>query len=64
MTESELIAVIEDAAQGGSWNAAAWLAERRWPERWCKPTARAPAKVEPEQEDEDPFAEVIKLRSA
>lgn len=64
MTESELVAVIEEAAEGGSWNAAAWLVERRWPERWLKPTTRPSAStdaVEAEREPEDPFGAVIDL---
>jgi hypothetical protein len=62
MTEDELIAVIEDAAKGGSWNAAAWLVERRWPEHWSK--TRGPVEPEPEEPDapgENPFAQVVDL---
>jgi len=64
-TESELLEVIENAARGGSWNAAAWLLERRWAHKYrlyrlpasvIKPEAEPEAKPEP-----DPFADVVKL---
>ncbi|MBO0712802.1 MAG: hypothetical protein J2P47_16135 [Acetobacteraceae bacterium] len=62
MTESQLIAVIEDAALDGSWNAAAWLVERRWPERWSKrPTPAMRASMKAKDGDADPFAEIIDL---
>lgn len=65
MTESELIAVIEDAAKGGSWNAAAWLVERRWPERWSKTKGPIAPEATPPEPDEsgasNPFAEVVDL---
>ena len=34
--EATLVARIAKAAQNGSWSAAAWLLERRAPERWGK----------------------------
>ena len=58
MSESQLIAVVEDAARRGSWNAAAWLLERRFPERWLKATERRLPK--PSDEDKA-FAEIIEL---
>jgi hypothetical protein len=62
MTESELIGVVEDAARDGSWNAAAWLVERRWPERWMKPGTRPlPAPEKPEETPDDPIGGVIEL---
>lgn len=39
--ELGLIAEIRKAASAGDWKAAAWLAERRFPERWSKPEIRA-----------------------
>ena len=41
--EFGLIAGIRKAAEGkdGDWKALAWLAERRFPERWSKPETRA-----------------------
>jgi hypothetical protein len=65
-SESLLVARIGQAASKGSWQAAAWLLERRFPERWMKPTERplpetpAPAADE-RQLDEDPFADVVDL---
>jgi hypothetical protein len=62
MTEDELIEVIEDAAKAGSWNAAAWLVERRWPEHWSKTKGPiAPEATPPEPVPGDPFAEVVDL---
>jgi hypothetical protein len=34
--QSRLISVIEAAAARGFWQSAAWLLERRWPERYAK----------------------------
>jgi hypothetical protein len=56
--EPQLVAVIIAAAQRGSWQAAAWLLERRWPERWLRATQRphmAPS------DDDAAFAEIIEL---
>lgn len=39
--ELGLVAEIRKAASAGDWKAAAWLAERRFPERWAKPEIRA-----------------------
>jgi hypothetical protein len=68
MSEAQLIGVVEDSARDGSWNAAAWLLERRWPERWLKlssrPSAAAPIPEPPEPlepDDPDPFADVVEL---
>ena len=67
-SESVLVARIGAAAAKGSWQAAAWLLERRWPERWMKPTERplgpdAPAAPAPDERDldQDPFADVVDL---
>jgi hypothetical protein len=38
--EPGIVGSIVRAAQGGDWRAAAWIAERVWPERWGAP-ARA-----------------------
>jgi hypothetical protein len=61
-----LVARIAQAAGKGSWQAAAWLLERRFPERWMKPTERplpeAPAAAAADDNlDEDPFADVVDL---
>ena len=66
-SETVLVARIAQAAGKGSWGAAAWLLERRWPERWMKPTERplpetaAPAAGDDRDLDKDPFAEVISI---
>jgi transposase len=64
-SESVLVARIGQAAAKGSWQAAAWLLERRFPERWMKPTERplpdAPAAEDERDLDKDPFAEVVEL---
>ena len=66
-SESVLVARIGAAAAKGSWQAAAWLLERRWPERWMKPTERpigdAPAAAPADERDldKDPFADVVDL---
>ena len=57
MSESQLVAAVEDSARDGSWNAAAWLLERRWPERWLKPTERQSKPPSPRDND-DAFAEI------
>jgi hypothetical protein len=33
LVEAELVSTVSSAAEG-EWRAAAWLLERRWPERW------------------------------
>ena len=38
--EATLVARISKAAQNGSWSAAAWLLERRAPDRWGKANER------------------------
>jgi transposase len=40
-SEAMLVTRIAKAAGDGSWAAAAWLLERRWPQRWSKPAAGA-----------------------
>lgn len=48
--EAVLVTRIAKAAQDGSWSAAAWLLERRNPERWAKVSERRVAKA-PEADD-------------
>jgi hypothetical protein len=33
--EAILVGRVQKAAQAGSWRAACWLLERRWPEHWA-----------------------------
>src|SRR5262245_60199699 len=40
--EPGLVAAIIQAAQRGSWQAAAWLLERSYPDRWGRRDAKAP----------------------
>jgi transposase len=56
--EAELIALIDAAAERGQWHAAAWLLERRWPERWMRPSSRPASPTEPEIPDR--FLEILK----
>jgi len=60
MSESQLVASVEGSARDGSWNAAAWLLERRWPERWLKPAERRSKPPSPGNDD-DAFAEIVAL---
>lgn len=66
-SETVLVARIAAAAGKGSWQAAAWLLERRFPERWMKPSERpmpeapAPAPADDPVVDEDPFADVVDI---
>lgn len=43
--ESDLVLQMTRAAQRGSWRAAAWLLERRHPERWATPSQRDAIRV-------------------
>ncbi len=63
--EAILVTRIAKAATNGSWGAAAWLLERRWPERWAKIVDRSPSGKQdsaPAQQ-EDPFAKLDELAS-
>lgn len=56
--EAQLVETIADAK---SWQAAAWLLERGWPEVWAKPADRARLAQEAAEPKADPFAEVDDL---
>jgi transposase-like protein len=48
--EAILVGRVQKAAQAGSWRAACWLLERRWPERWAPLADRAHADGELDRE--------------
>jgi transposase len=52
--EGILVAQVGKAASRGSWRAAAWLLERRHPERWGRPADRAES-VSPMGDTADPL---------
>ena len=58
-SEARSVAVIANAAPK-NWQAAAWLLERRWPERWARVSQRAEPEA-PVTRPADPFAEVDEL---
>lgn len=62
------VAAIAREARGGNWQAAAWMLERQWPERWARPSQRehyidrlSDVPVRPE---DDPFSELDELAAA
>ena len=55
-SEAVLVVRIARAAERGSWRAAAWLLERRYPERWARPADRPLAR---EPVGKDPFADIV-----
>lgn len=62
MTQAELLEIVEESARGGSWNAAAWLLERRWPKRWARMASHVKPPAEQKSDgDQDPFAQVVEL---
>jgi hypothetical protein len=56
------------AAAAENWQAAAWLLERQYPERWGRASVRtrdeAPPPAQPEDPERDAFAEVDELAAA
>jgi hypothetical protein len=59
--EPGLVGVVVAAAHRGSWQAASWLLERRWPDRWARPPARQPDDGLPGPAEADAFGEVDRL---
>ena len=50
--EKLLVARIRQAASNGNWQAAAWLAERRYPERYVRKSVNGTTIREPDLQDE------------
>lgn len=60
--ESRNVAIVAKAAADGSWQAAAWLLERGYPERWARVSQRdKAADVTQAGKSDDPFSEVDEL---
>ena len=66
MGEAVLVGVIAQEAQARTWQAAVWLLERQFPDRWARASQRE--LVDPEQElkdaEFDPFREFDELAEA
>ncbi len=58
--EQQRVECIQDAAEAGTWQAAAWWLERRFPARWGRRSAEPPARS-PAANVEDLDAEVERL---
>jgi hypothetical protein len=61
--ETRLVAIVA-AESRRTWRAAAWLLERRYPERWGPMRRRPDDELEPVADAADPFFEVDQLRTA
>ena len=59
--ETRLVAIVAAEARR-SWRAAAWVLERRYPERWGPVRRRPDGELEQVVDGDDPFAEVDELR--
>lgn len=59
--ESTRVVQIAQAANRGSWQAAAWMLERRYPERWVKPSRSQLAKGDEPEQPDDPFERLDEL---
>lgn len=60
--ETILVAQLNRAAAKGSWRAAAWLLERRFPERWAPRAGRALASDDPNEDPLDVLDELAERR--
>jgi hypothetical protein len=61
-SEVRLVAIVASAART-QWRAAAWLLERRHPQRWAAPASSA-REVVRDPDEFDPFAELDELAEA
>lgn len=63
-SETQLIAYIRNAASNGNWQAAAWLAERRFGERWLRKSVNETDKpAGAPSGDSDPFSGLDNVES-
>jgi hypothetical protein len=61
--EGRLVAIVATEAKG-TWQAAAWLLERRYPDRWARPSQRGESPLGKEQlPATDPMSELDELRA-
>jgi hypothetical protein len=60
--ETRLTGLVAAEAGRGNWRAAAWILERRYPDRWAPIRRRPDGELEPVAVDGDPFSEVDELR--
>jgi hypothetical protein len=51
IAEPLLVAAVQAAVMRGSWQAAAWVLSRRWPQRWAAPAGRVRVPREPDALD-------------
>jgi hypothetical protein len=58
--EERLLALVAHAART-NWRAAAWILDRRWPERWGRQPRSRPVEVPPQSEGDDFFREIDEL---
>jgi hypothetical protein len=66
IAEATMIGRVQRAASDGVWQAAAWLAERRFPGRWTRKSVQEDLKVHGPRTTrgmEDPFAELDNVSS-
>ena len=60
--ETRLTGLVAAEAGRGNWRAAAWLLERRYPDRWAPIRRKPDGELEVVADADDPFAEVDELR--
>lgn len=60
-SEVEALEVIRSAALSGTWQAAAWLLERRRPDLWGRHRLEAERDIPPEEKERDARGELYRL---